>query len=300
MSDSFYSAPPDYASYTAKLRALQKEFPFLKIFPIGKSVLGRKIYAAGLGSLKTSNLLAGAFHAQEWLTCTLLIRFMEDLCRSIQLNQEFAEIHFESALLERGLLFVPMVNPDGVEIALHGSKSAKHLQKSVAKIQASSTQSWQANARGIDLNHNYDAGFATCKETERKNGIFGPSPRQYGGRYPHSEPETKAIVTLCTGFHIKTAFAFHSQGEEIFYEYGTNTPKASYYMAPLLASYSGYTLARQDGLASHGGFKDWFIDKLHRPGFTIEIGTGENPLPITDLPSIYAKLNSMIAIAAIL
>lgn len=300
MYDPFYETPPNYTHYVEKLQNLQKTYPFVKLFSIGKSVLGRKIYAIGIGNLHTVNLFAGAFHAQEWLTCTLLVRFLEDICRHIQSEKPILNLNFQTALLQRGLLLVPMVNPDGVEIALHGPQSAKHLHKSVKKIQELSSQSWQANARGVDLNHNFDANFLLCKQQEEANGIFGPSPRQYGGRYPHSEPETKAIVNLCTSFFVKTAIAFHSQGEEIFYEYGDHTPKVSYYIAPLLASYSGYTLSHPSGMASHGGFKDWFIDKLHRPGFTVEIGKGENPLPISDLSGIYSKIKDMMAIAAVL
>ena len=71
-------------------------------------------------------------------------------------------------------------------------------------------------------------------------------------------------------------------------------------IAQVLASSSGYTLARPTGTASHGGLKDWFIEEFHRPGFTIEIGRGKNPLPITELEPIYAHLIEMLLAAMIL
>ena len=52
-------------------------------------------------------------------------------------------------------------------------------------------------------------------------------------------------------------------------------------MAEVLASSSGYRLSRQQGLASHGGMKDWFIREFSRPGFTVELGKGVNPLPLS-------------------
>ena len=84
--------------------------------------------------------------------------------------------------------------------------------------------------------------------------------------------------------------ALHSQGEELFWQYGDNTPKSSEMMAKILADSCGYRLVDNDGLYSHGGFKDWFIEEFSAPGFTMEIGKGENPLPKEELYSIYADI----------
>ena len=35
------------------------------------------------------------------------------------------------------------------------------------------------------------------------------------------------------------------------------------------------------------GYKDWFIMNYRRPGFTIEAGLGNNPLPISGFDEIY-------------
>ena len=88
-----------------------------------------------------------------------------------------------------------------------------------------------------------------------------------------------------------------SQGEEIYYRYGENTPARSPLIAQALSLSSGYTLADPAGTASHGGLKDWFIEAFGRPGFTIEIGRGKNPLPITELEPIYARLIEMLLAA---
>ena len=59
-------------------------------------------------------------------------------------------------------------------------------------------------------------------------------------------------------------------------------------------------MASPTGMASHGGFKDWFIESFGRPGFTIEIGRGENPLPISDFDEIYKKLAPALALALVM
>lgn len=99
---------------------------------------------------------------------------------------------------------------------------------------------------------------------------------------------------------MRQLYAFHSQGEEIYYQYGEYTPPRAPLIAQVLASASGYALSQPTGTASHGGLKDWFIETFHRPGFTIEIGRGKNPLPITELEPIYARLIEMLLAAMIL
>ena len=47
-------------------------------------------------------------------------------------------------------------------------------------------------------------------------------------------------------------------------------------------------------MAVGGGFKDWIIQKLHIPSFTVEVGKGENPLDISQLDGIYNKLEKML------
>ncbi len=290
MLNDFYTAPPTYKSYVNKLMELQKEFPFIQVFSIGQSIVGRQLFAISIGNTKDITLIAGAFHAQEWLTTSLLVRYMEHLCLAIRERTTISNVYLNQSLSQKGLVFIPMVNPDGVSIALEGANSAGKLANFVKTIQETSEKSWQANARGVDLNHNFDAGYMELKKLERENGIVAPSARQYGGAFAHSELESMALVRFCARNNIQTVYAFHSQGEEIFYEYGNHTPAKSFYLAKLLSEISGYELVQNDGLHSHGGFKDYFIDKYSRPGFTIEIGRGVNPLPITDLEDIYQKL----------
>lgn len=296
----FYTTPPFYQQYLAKLNELSKSCKFLRVFTIGRSVLGRNIYAISIGNTSEMTLMAGAFHAQEWLTTSLLLRFVEHLSLSVRARTGISGASMNASLAKRGLLIVPMVNPDGVCIALEGAASAGKLRHSVETMQARSTKSWQANARGVDLNHNFDAGFMQLRELERASGIVAPNARGYGGCHAHSEPETMAMAELCHRYNFQSVYAFHSQGEEIFYEYGENTPTRSAYIARLLSYSNGYSLVKNALLYSHGGFKDYFIQTFNRPGFTIEIGKGENPLPITMLEDIYEKvLESMVIMAVI-
>lgn len=300
MHPDFYTALPTYRRVVEKLRELKRQFPFLQVRPLGKSVLGRTLYGAQLGTASPCILMAGAFHAQEWLTASLLLRFLEELCVHLREEISLPAAPTEESLRDRGLVILPMVNPDGVSIALEGPESAGALAPAVRKLAARESRSWQANAHGVDLNHNFDAGWSVLHKLEQEQGIHGPGPRQYGGPFPHSEPESRALVEFLRERRVEAVYAFHSQGEEIFSEYGTHTPPRSRPLARLLAEASGYTLVENDGLYSHGGFKDYFIERYHRPGFTVEIGRGENPLPVSALPGIYARLKPMLLLASVM
>ena len=60
---------------------------------------------------------------------------------------------------------------------------------------------------------------------------------------------------------------------------------------------SGYPLETTPETSGYAGYKDWFISYYNRPGYTIEIGIGENPLPISDFPVIYPPNKNLMATA---
>lgn len=298
MQADFYRQPFRYEAYKKTAAELAKSYPFLELFSIGKSVLGRELYAFGIGPARATVLYVGGVHGMEWLTSLLLMRFLQDLCHSIATNAPLAEIDISRSLDHRSVTVIPCLNPDGIEIAQLGACAAGPY---AALVETSGDSCrWQANAHGIDLNHNFDAGFRTLQAMERENGFCAPGPTRYGGPYAFSEPESLSLASFCKAFPPQQAYAFHSQGEEIYYEYGVRTPSRSRIMAQLLAGASGYRLASPQGLASHGGFKDWFIEYFGAPAFTIEIGRGENPLPIEELEPIYAHLLEMLLISILL
>ena len=279
------------AALWKELRQLEQAFPAARVFRAGKSALGKEIPALGMGRLKNASLFVGATHGEEWLTSLLLMRFAWEIAAAW--TDEAPS--FAGVTREKGLIIVPMLNPDGVEIALDGPRKAGPFRDQTEPLYRANGGKWQANARGVDLNHNFDAGWNILREMETVSGITGPAATRYGGPYPHSEPETRGIINLIYAFQPRRLYSFHSQGEEIFWEYGgLQVPQAESIARALSA------LVKNSGLASHGGLKDWFIQEFRRPGFTIEIGKGENPLPIEDLEPIYGRLLPLLTAAAFL
>lgn len=297
LNQKYLYAPTDEQNRNVLIGELFSKYPFLKKECIGVSLCGREIPMLTVGTGKKI-LFACAFHGMEWLTTAVVLRFLDELLESICKKSFFCGIRTEAAFNKRMLCVVPCVNPDGVEIAVNGAESAGEYSERIKEI--GSEKRWQANAAGVDINHNFNAGWKALKALEIKNGINSPAPTRFGGKFPESEAESRAMARLCRNNDFARAFAFHSQGEEIYWSFGEYSPESARLQGELLAELSGYKLSEPDGLAVGGGFKDWFVETFNRPAFTVEIGRGENPLPISDLDDIYSRLKQMLLISIIM
>lgn len=300
MSSLSFTALPSYENQKKYLYTLKNEYPFISVGSCGKSHAGREIFCFSVGRGNKKILYTAAYHAQEWLTALILLRFAQDICFCIKKRRDIFHINIAGALEKTQLVFVPCVNPDGVEVALNGPQSTPQFYNTLMDITNGDFSSFNANAAGVDINHNFNAGWDILQELEKNSGITGPAPRRYGGIMPESEPETRAVTSLCRQKIFKHAIALHSQGEEIYWRYGDTNPDDSETMAKIFAAASGYSLVNNEGLASHGGFKDWFISEFNRPAFTFEMGKGKNPLPLSDLEPIYEKTQLMLVQSAIM
>ena len=290
----------DYNTNKEIIEELILEYPFLSVELCGRTALGRGIFSLNIGNQDNSVIYAGGFHGSEWITSLTLFLFAERLCHSIKHNKLLCGVDMKRALSQLGITIIPCVNPDGTEIAVHGATTAGTLSSFVASLGCDDYSKWNANAMGVDINHNFNAGWKALRQMEEEKGIHGPAPRQFGGAYPESEAETKALTRLCRIKQFRQCMALHAQGEELYWQYGDYSPPQASMMAKILADSCSYTLVTNAGLASHGGFKDWFISEMKKPGFTMEIGKGENPLPVSQLYEIYARIEEALVLFALM
>ena len=282
-----------YLNYKRYVNTLNKKFPSLTLADCGKSLLGKTIYGFVIGEGNENILYVGGTHGLEWITSVLLFELSGRLAEAYENNRSIRGFNVADILKKKRLIIIPELNPDGIEIALVGAEGCGKYKNQNVEICKGDFSFWSANARGVDINHNFNADWYSLRKKERGNGISEPSSRRYGGQYPESEPETRVITRICRNVDINLLITFHSQGEEIYYDYGDNTPEKSLYIAKMLAAVTDYTLVKNEGLASSGGLKDWFIEEFGRPAFTIEVGKGVNPLPISDFDDIYDRVEPL-------
>lgn len=287
-----------FCSHTLEreMMAYQEAYPFVKVQEIGKSELGNSLWAAEVGKGRKKLFLNGAHHGLEGITSDLLMRFLRDYAEAYQHQRKLGGVDVEALYRVVKLYVVPMVNPDGVELAVHGLYKGHPCYKKIKTLVGNRDvkECWQANARGVDLNHNYDAMWEYAKAMEPCYGVFGAGPTRYGGRFPESEAETRAIVAYTEKEKFDMVMAFHAQGEEIYWQFGGMEPSYAKEIGQRLAEKSGYKLKAPEGIASYGGYKDWFIQKHKKAGYTVEVGKGKNPLPPSDTEKIYRRICPMI------
>lgn len=281
----------DYESLSRDLRTLESDYREISRTNIGASIEGRGIYCIKIGAGSRRVLLNGAHHGLEYLTATFLMRFVCETAAALHTGAPMLGINIRALLNKVTLYIVPMVNPDGVDIAVNGIDITNpYHRRLIAKVGIHCfSRIWQANVRGVDLNHNYNADW--------QRGTRAGATR-FGGEYPESEPEVRAVTSLVrtVGFDMMTAF--HSQGGEIYYDFDGIVPPHSVEIANAMARASGYELAHPTGTAAYGGCKDWFIKECGRPAFTVEMGHGKNPLPYESLGEIYTE-NARLILAGI-
>ena len=208
---------------------------------IGYSFFGREIYAFHIGSDFGRQFISTyAIHGREWITARLALK------------------HIKIGVKNGGGWIIPLVNPDGAMI----SESADPL--------------WKANARGVDLNCNFDAdwgnGVLNTRIRGRENCI---------GERPFSETETVALRDFTKRVRPFITFSFHTKGEEIYWNFEGLGDKSG---ADILAQITGYKPMLIYG--SVGGYKDWCIKTLKIPAYTIECGADNLSHPITDIKNL--------------
>lgn len=284
-----------YKTYTyehmqADIQKLTKTYPKLissKI--IGKSVDGRNIYAIKLGNGKKEIFLNGAHHAREWMTTNLLMEMIDEYSQAYVKNQRFHGYDVRSILDKVSIWFVPMVNPDGVTLVQKGAFSAKN-PKQVLKLNGGNTnfKAWKANIRGVDLNRQYPADWKTIRYVAP-----APGPMNYKGKAPLTEPEVKAIYDFTLKHNFKTAVAYHSSGEILYWDFKTkgSLKTLSRKIANQISKKTGYSLVFPGPNPSGGGYTDWFLQDMKKPGFTPEISpyVGNRPVPVSYFNSIWKK-----------
>lgn len=254
----------------------------VRVEVIGYSVMKKPLYAFSIGRGKKEIFYSGGWHANEWHTSKFLMTFLQQLTKYDQEKRLWYDYDVSHILDEVTLYIVPLVNPDGVDLVLQGMTKKHPYYEQILEINKEVTRfdHWSSNIRGVDLNHQWPAGW----EQEALTSPKKPWPRHYSGPAALTEPEAIAIYQLTLKQSFEYVLAFHSQGQVIYWGYRGMEPKESEEMVTRLSHVSSYTPIQTAD--SDAGYKDWFIQETGRPGFTIEVGVGTNPLP----PSAFAEI----------
>ncbi|TVY00415.1 M14 family metallopeptidase [Cohnella terricola] len=289
MSETTVYGPKQLAK---ELKKLSRKYPFVSYGSIGSSITGKPIPYLRLGEGAFRWHFNGACHANEWITALLLMRFADDYAKSYERKLPFWGKSAKDLFSRTTLWIVPMLNPDGVELVQQSLTPEHPYYEDLLLWNRGSNRfhRWKANARGVDLNDQFPAHW---EEERERRAIPGPAPRDYGGEKPLSEPEALALAEFTEQNDFHAVLALHTQGEEIYWNYRGEEPEESRRWANRLAVASGYRAVYLEG--SDAGYKDWFISRFRRPGFTVEAGWGHNPLSLDNIDELYDDIARLLA-----
>ncbi len=278
----------DYNTNKRIIEDLIKEYPFLNVQLVGRTSIGRGIFALSVGNNKNNAIYIGSIRGSDGLSCLILLLFIERLCKSIKFNHTLCSVNIRKALSLSGVTVIPCLNPDGRDIFLHGAKGAGSMGSFVSSFYNKEKPEWNANAMGVDINRNF------IFSDEARETVHFPAPSFFRGDYPESEAETKALTRLCRIKGFRQCVELYGGEGEIFYKSEEGEPVSSQMMAKILSCSCSLPINCDKNIA-HSGIMDWFIKEFRRPAFTL--GTGGNT---QDLYATYSRLEEALTVFALL
>ncbi len=298
------SVPITSASNEQMILELVGAYPFLRTEVIGTSAFQRPLRTLVIGNGPRKVLYSASHHANEWITSLVLLKYTEELAAAIRAGGSICDTPAQTILETSTIYMVPMVDPDGVDLVT-GAIPPGSISYEAARRLADNYPTipfpggWKANLLGVDLNLNYPAGWLQAREIKFSQGYTQPGPRDYVGRAPLGQLESRALAEYTRLIDPGLVLAYHSQGKEIYWQFGSYFVPGAEELGRAFAEASGYRLADPAFASSFAGYKDWFIQEFRRPGYTVEVGQGENPLPLSQFDEIYRDNVGILTLAAL-
>ena len=294
----------DYSYFLVSLiiDGLKARYPFIETGSAGVSVLGNNLYYIAIGNGTTEVFANASHHANEWITTPILLKYAEDYLNSVVNGENIEGADIRTLFETKKFYIMPLVNPDGVDLvtgALNAENPSYISARSIAAEYPSIPfpDGWKANIEGTDLNLNYPAGWLNAKRIKAEQGFTSPAPRDFVGTSPLSSLESRAVYNFTLSHDFILTLSYHTQGEVIYWKYLNYLPPRSEEIGNALSNASGYELSTTPYASGFAGYKDWYISYFNLPGYTIEAGMGENPLPISEFSNIYPPNRSLITTA---
>ena len=278
-------------------------YPFCRSELLTTTAFDRPIRTLVIGQGPRKVIYSAAHHANEWITTPVLLKFVEEFAEAIQNGGEIFGVDAGELARTVTIYTVPMVDPDGVDLVTGVIRPGQAQYEMAAGIAENFPNipfpdGWKANLLGVDLNLNYPAGWLQARQIKYAQGYDRPAPRDFVGRSPLNQLETRALAGYTEAVDPELVLAYHSQGKEIYWQFQDIEVPGARELGERLAQVSGYELAQTPYASSFAGYKDWFIKLFRRPGYTIEVGEGINPLPLSQFDEIYRDNLGILVTAA--
>ncbi len=105
-----------YEIMMSNIYQLHIYYPFIQMQTVGYSILGKSLPVIRLGYGSREVFYSGSFHANEWITSVILMKFIEDYCIAYTNNYNLLGYNIRNLFRNTSIYIMPMVNPDGVNL----------------------------------------------------------------------------------------------------------------------------------------------------------------------------------------
>ncbi len=287
--DLLHITPKDEYSYRDMLndaRLLGEKYPeFVELSSIGKSEEGRDLTLILLGNqdAKINIMIQASIHAREFITTTVLMSQIDYMLKNLDTEYKLSGFTCRELLGQICFHIVPMSNPDGVEIVQSGVISPLFT----GKTSNIDHRVWKANAKGIDLNANFDALWKNYRSPSV------PSPEKYKGKKPESAAESKALANYVRNNPIDITLSYHTMGSVIFWDFPDQDKinELNLSLTAKIVSESGFYPFSDPYTCA--GFRDWAILQ-GIPSLTVEMGVGKVPSEFSEFFQIWCRSKNVI------
>ena len=230
---------------------------------IGESNRKKPIVCLKLGKGQQKACVVAGIHAREHITISFTMRCIEEFAEAYQNGSAFGEYDIVDLLNRYTLYLVPMCNPDGTDITNAG-------EQPLVTVTDFDPDNYKLNANGVNLNRNFPYHW----EEQYSDSTLKPGEEKYPGSAAASEPETRALMKLCSENDFLWLLDMHIVGNGIFWRDELNGEiPGDYAFANAIADHSGYQVLSMstDKTVYSGGLENWFRQTFGRPALCVEM-----------------------------
>ena len=228
----------------AYLLRLRRQFPFVYVKTLTRTAFGRSVYALQFGSGSRKILITAGHHANETITSDAVWQWLFAFCNALMDGGAVCGASARELYHNAMVYLVPLVNPDGADLAAGVCALESPEYRAAASIAARYPDipfpsGWKANLRGVDLNLNYPARWEAARRIKKAQGVSTPAPRDFAGFSPLDQPETAALAAFTRCIHPDMMLALHTQGSVIYPGPDETAPPGSHALARAFSEASG-------------------------------------------------------------
>ena len=297
MESKIHGIEYSYFEIKRLISHIAAKYPFVGVSSIGKSVAGREIPLLSLGERGDFTLFIAGEDPSCRITTLILLKFIAELSEKISSGDQMCGINVRKAMFGRGVAILPLLNPDGYEIALRGENGCGAMANKIFKLCGGDFSKWRANLRGVEISHNFFPGFEQRRCEEGMRRISGPRFEGFSGYRPESEPETAALADFCRNKKVRQLINLSAFGQTVTYGSKEVVPPRSAKMAEIMAAVASFSVTPPISEVDFS-IGDWFTYEFCNPALAVKIGAGSAPSP-SELTYWYARLRELLTLSCL-